>query len=633
MSTSSPMSPWSRSHRAITLSSLVLLAIFVWASTFLLSHAGFSQAIDELVHYSGGHFDFSFRTPSIQNKFSWDAVEPLGTLMWHPCYEKLQCARLTVPLNYSTPTGEKAAIALTRFPSSLPHESPDYRGPILINPGGPGGSGVQTVVRIGELLSTVIGPQFDILGFDPRGVGLSTPGASFFETALERELWSGISDGFQVINASSGGLARAWANAVINGKLAWERQPEILGHINTDQTARDMLTIVNAHGREKLSYWGFSYGSVLGATFASMFPNNIERMVIDGVVDIENYYQTLWSTNLIDTSKTMDYFFTSCHAAGPDTCLFHAPTPDLIAANLTKLYDIVKVRPIPVRTSTSYGLVDYTRLRTSIFSSLYKPWVAYPALANALAALAQGDGAPLFSMYDLPKFQCDCGPDSEDSRFGKDAQTTILCNDGDPISSEFETLQEYFKNMMKESEWFEIWANIRIPCTAWPHGPKTRFRGPFKANTSFPILLIGNTADPVTPLWAAMKTAKGFPGAVVLTQDSPGHCSLAAPSICTYSHIRDYFVKGVLPPPGTICPVIGTPFFSPAFPAVLTDNQQTILGETSASQRQTFTREESELYKVVRKLTKVSWRNSHIQALYLMNPSKMSIEFTSSRYS
>ncbi|KAG5349857.1 hypothetical protein C0989_001597 [Termitomyces sp. Mn162] len=375
--------------------------------------------------------------------------------MWHPCYEKLQCARLTVPLNYSTPTGEKAAIALTRFPSSLPHESPDYRGPILINPGGPGGSGVQTVVRIGELLSTVIGPQFDILGFDPRGttlrislhtlifiapvipgVGLSTPGASFFETALERELWSGISDGFQVINASSGGLARAWANAVINGKLAWERQPEILGHINTDQTARDMLTI-----------------------------NNIERMVIDGVVDIENYYQTLWSTNLIDTSKTMDYFFTSCHAAGPDTCLFHAPTPDLIAANLTKLYDIVKVRPIPVRTSTSYGLVDYTRLRTSIFSSLYKPWVAYPALANALAALAQGDGAPLFSMYDLPKFQCDCGPDSEDSRFGKDAQTTILCNDGDPISSEFETLQEYFKNMMKESEWFEIWANIRIPCT------------------------------------------------------------------------------------------------------------------------------------------------------------------------
>ncbi|KAG6861429.1 hypothetical protein C0995_000269 [Termitomyces sp. Mi166 len=564
--------------RAITLSSFVLLAALVTTSALLLSHAGFSRAIDELiVHHPGQRFNSN--GPSIQNRFSWNLVEPSETLIWHPCYEKFQCARLTVPLNYSDPGGEKAAIALTRLPSSFPQDSPQYRGPILINPGGPGGSGVQMVVRTGELLSTVIGPEFDVLGFDPRGVGRSTPGASFFETALERELWSGITDGFKVINASSGDLARAWANAAINGKLAWERQPEILGHINTDQTARDMLSIVNAHGREKLSYWGFSYGSVLGATFASMFPrfrqNNIERLVIDGVVDIENYYQTRWSTNLIDTSKTMNYFFTSCHAAGPEICPFYAPTPDLIAANLTKLYESVKARPMPVRTPTSYGLVDYTRLRTSIFSSLYKPWAAYPTLANALAALARGDGAPLFSMYDLPKFQCDCGPDSEDSRLGKDASTTILCNDGDPISSKFEDLEEYFEDVMKNSEWFEIWANIRTSCTGWPHEPKTRFR------------------DPVTPL--AKKTAEGFPGAVVLTQDSPGHCSLAAPSVCTYAHIRDYFVKGALPPPNTICPVIGTPFSSLDFPVVLTDDQQAVLGNT-------FTTEDRAIYQVARKL-------------------------------
>ncbi|KAG6848122.1 hypothetical protein H0H93_003224 [Arthromyces matolae] len=401
------------------------------------------------------------------NKFSWNKV----------------------PLNYSDPTAKKATIALTRLPSSFPPESPGYRGPILLNPGGPGGSGIDFALRAGEPISAIVGPQFDLVGFDPRGIGRSTPGASFYETALERELWSGASSGFEVINASSDGLARAWANAAINGKLAWERQGDVLGHINTDQTARDMLSIVKAHGREKLSYWGFSYGSVLGATFASMFPENIERLVIDGVVDIEDYYKNdrppngsppaLWSTNLLDTSKTMNSFFTYCHAAGPYFCSFYAPTPDLIAANLTKLYESVKSRPVPVRTATSYGLVDYSRLRTSIFASLYKPWASYPALANALSALARGDGAPLFAMYDPPKFQCNCGvEDSEDdSCLPKDAQATILCNDGDPVSSQFEELEEFYADMSKKFEWYDIWAGIRTSCTGWPHKPKNRFRG------------------------------------------------------------------------------------------------------------------------------------------------------------
>ncbi|KAG6890672.1 hypothetical protein C0992_013344 [Termitomyces sp. T32_za158] len=259
MLTFSPVAFRPRSHKAITLSSFVVFAALLVASTLLLSHADFLRAVEELiVRYSGQRFDATYKPPLIENKFSWDAVEPSENLIWNLCYEKFECARLMVPLNHSDPTGEKAAIALTRFPSTLPQDSPDYRGPILINPGGPGGSGVEMTIRAGELLSTVIGPQFDILGFDPRGVGRSRPGASFFETAVERELWSGISDGFQVINASTGGLARAWANAAINGQLAWERQPDILGHINTDQTARDMLSIVKAHGREKLSYWGLS---------------------------------------------------------------------------------------------------------------------------------------------------------------------------------------------------------------------------------------------------------------------------------------------------------------------------------------------------------------------------------------
>ncbi|GLB45936.1 putative alpha beta hydrolase fold family protein [Lyophyllum shimeji] len=288
-----------------------------------------------------------------------------------------------------------------------------------------------------------------------------------------------------------------------------------------------------------------------------MFPDKIERMVIDGVVDIKNYYKTLWSTNLIDTDKTMNAFFTYCHAVGPSDCPFYAPTPDLIAANLTALYDSVKARPVPVRTRNSYGLVDYNRLRVTMFSSLYSPWAMWAPVAHGLAALARGDGAPLYSLLETPSFQCECGEADGEPPIVRDAATAIVCNDGDPVPDAFKELEKYFEEMTSKSGWAEIWAGIRTACVGWPDIPKARFRGPFEANTSFPLLVVGNTADPVTPLWARRPKDSECCG---FDQDSPGHCSISAPSVCTQTYIRDYFVNGTLPPPGTVCPIVGTPF-------------------------------------------------------------------------
>ncbi|KAG6807571.1 hypothetical protein H0H93_001440, partial [Arthromyces matolae] len=131
--------------------------------------------------------------------------------------------------------------------------------------------------------------------------------------------------------------------------------------------------------------------------------------------------------------------------------------------------------------------------------------------------------------------------------------------------------------------------------------------GPFEANTSFPILVVGNTADPVTPLWAAKKTAKGFPSAVVLTQDSPGHCSLAAPSVCTQIHIRNYFINGRLPPPNTICPVIGRPFPTPAYDfgssSASKSDRQVVLDKNSIPAEEALSPEERLIYEAARKLS------------------------------
>lgn len=151
---------------ALALSTLLLLA----ASTLLLSQDRFSRAIDDLTVLYPGRYNGQSKTASSKTSFTWSTVIPSETLIWHPCYASpIQCARLIVPLNYSDPSGDKAAIAMARIPAAVLPGSPQYRGPILVNPGGPGGSGVDLVLGAGALLSGIVGPNFDVLGFDPRG--------------------------------------------------------------------------------------------------------------------------------------------------------------------------------------------------------------------------------------------------------------------------------------------------------------------------------------------------------------------------------------------------------------------------------------------------------------------------------
>ncbi|KAH9483248.1 Carboxylesterase A [Psilocybe cubensis] len=498
-------------------------------------------------------------------EFSWQEVVPSKDLKWQPCFRERQCARLIVPLNHSDPDGQEATIALIRKPALIPSTSRFYRGPILFNPGGPGGSGVDLIQGTnGDLLSLIVGPRFDVVGFDPRGIARSTPRVSFFKTDVERSLWS--QNGLPTLaNNSEEGITRTLARSKVLGQLAAETDYGYLRHINTDQTARDMLRIVEAHGRTKIQYWGFSYGSVLGATFAAMFPDRIERLLIDGVVDSEDYYATLWSKNLLDTDKAVDTFFTGCAEAGPRGCPFWAPTAEDIRQNLTRLYGELRGRPIPVKSDSKYGVFDYILLRSAVFSSLYSPYATFKSLAEGLADLAGGKANAIYDRITAAPYQCECDASKRQFDSVIDAQTAILCNDGDDVPDDLESSEEYFKSVIEGSGWSEIWARIRFSCVyrGWPKFPKDHFQGPFNTSTSHPILLIGNTADPVTPLWAAKKMSKGFKDSVVLTQNSAGHCSISAPSLCTQKYVRQYFVDGTLPEPGTVCEPLGKPFPEP----------------------------------------------------------------------
>ncbi|KAJ6487393.1 Alpha/Beta hydrolase protein [Mycena vitilis] len=498
-------------------------------------------------------------------EFQWDKIVPTEELIWIDCYSGNQCARLKVPLDYYHPEDAAAAIAIIRVHSGVPHDSPEYRGPVLINPGGPGGSGVDIVLRRGSQFSAILGPEFDIVGFDPRGIGRSTPRVSFFDTRVEREIWSQSKPRGVSMNSSTAALPGAWARSAVYGRLAEARDEGSLRFINTDHTARDMLRIIQAHSREKIQYWGFSYGSVLGATFATMFPENVGRIVIDGVADAEDYFATAWSDNLIDTEKAWMSFVHGCVAAGPSGCAFYAATPAAILENLEIISASLRVRPIPVWTNTLFGVVDYSRLRWTIFRSLYGPYAYFPKLAQALADLFVGNGTALFEMEEGPQFRCNCDPTTYAFELVVEAGDAVICNDGQQIPRDYESFLAHYEIVREASQWGDVWPPW-MACVAWPEFSNDHFRGPFIANTSFPILVVGNTAGPLILGSLAKKMSQGFTGSVVLTQASAGHTSFAAPSVCTQKHVRQYFREGTLPKPNTVCPVIGDPFRDNRFP-------------------------------------------------------------------
>ncbi|KAJ7116844.1 alpha/beta-hydrolase [Mycena crocata] len=467
--------------------------------------------------------------------FDWETLKATDSLQWTACYSGFECSLLQVPLDYSATDKGNASIAVVRLPSTVPKEG--YLGPILFNPGGPGGSGVSAIVSVGASFAEFLGPQFDIVGFDPRGVAFSKPTVSFFKTAVERQLWTppDLNLRYPSLNASSEVISNQWAQFQLVGQLAKERDTdEYLQHITTDNVARDMLRITEAFGFEKLQYWGVSYGTVLGATFATTFPVVSTHPLtgcISRFMDSEAWYSANVTGSMTDTDKALQTFFDGCAAAGPDACAFHAPTASQIADKLTALTESIRAQPFPVLTALSHGI--------------------------GLAALAAGNATGVYTEHESPAFECDCDAGQAPFTLNNfEAQIVTSCGDAAAIEDSVADLRQFYAQEARVSSFADIWGHWRIHCSGWKVHREGRFLGkssrdfqlvPLARNTSFPLLVIGNTADPVTPLAWAKKASALFPGSVLLTQDSPGHMSLAAPSLCTHGHLQAYFRNGTLP--------------------------------------------------------------------------------------
>lgn len=280
-------------------------------------------------------------------------------------------------------------------------------------PGGPGGSGVNLLFEYRDLAGQAFGEQYNFVSFDPRGVNNSGPNLDCFSGNAEARLAFGRLHNTGVTNISSTSLQEQYYSSSIYGEWCNQAVETKFPHgyyVTTPAVAQDLLTFIEAEAQQtgqspsdaKLWAYGSSYGTVIGATFASMFPDRVGRMVLDGVMDTEQYYDNDWRDNIDQLDEAMESFASSCHSAGPEACSFWGPTPTNITARLDAIAQQLLSHPVPLSGSSSGDMptmVTYSDLKALFVLSLSTPLSSFPAMAQVLQQLERGNAAALAGTF------------------------------------------------------------------------------------------------------------------------------------------------------------------------------------------------------------------------------------------
>lgn len=320
-------------------------------------------------------------------------------ISWMPCGDvsgkPVECSNITVPMDQfdAENSGNKTFfIPLIRLRGG--EEATEN---LLLNPGGPGGSGIEFIFRRGKQLSDIVGDGFHLLSFDPRGINASTPMASCYPTKEARRSLSEVRDSELVHDSPE---AYAWAHNYV--QACADTMGEHGAYINTPQTAADMNSILDAVGQDDMVYWGFSYGTILGQTYASLFPDRSKRVIIDGVANNFVWYGDYLDTEqFTDTENVLEGFFDECIKAGKNCSLSSfADTPKELHKLVFEFAAGLKEQPLSVYVnSTLYGLFDFpTLFYNGIFPALYKPANWY-SLADNMAKMLKGNATAAWLAY------------------------------------------------------------------------------------------------------------------------------------------------------------------------------------------------------------------------------------------
>ncbi|CAI6336287.1 unnamed protein product [Periconia digitata] len=476
--------------------------------------------------------------------YDFEDIEASRELEWTPCFESFRCAKLTVPLQYDDPAQGDMDIAYIRY-DSVNGTGQD----IMYNPGGPGSSGVSGLIGSLKDFIKTFGSEYNFVSFDPRGVNNSG-------TILSCE------SGYPQFS-SPAPINVLWAQTKVSGENCTRNNVNTTARFDgTVANVQDMIHFTElqakANGRdpakEKIWYYGVSYGTLMGQTLAALYPDRLGRIIldsnVDGVFQYEGYDPTQFEGLEIEIKN---YFFKWCSEAGADFCPLAANTTD--ASGVQQRYDTVlkKLDEEPYILPDSNRIITRESMEDSNFNSWYSPPSGFYGIAKRIAE-AYSD---TLTEADFP---------TEDGESLGDATQMVNCIDAAgrfPFKSakEYEQAVNAVRNSSSEYWWKSFASTDALSCNGFNIlPPKSQLFPGFKeTKTSIPILFINDLGDPVTPLVSAFRMSAFFPGSRVLTVDAPGHSFLATGSQCVDQHARAYLKDGTMPPEDAICNIDVTP--------------------------------------------------------------------------
>jgi pimeloyl-ACP methyl ester carboxylesterase len=472
-------------------------------------------------------------------------VPTASTLHWSQCGGQLagaECATLAVPLNYADPGGRKITLALSMIRATAPASK--QQGVLLVNPGGPGEPGRSLASGVAAGLSPQVAASYDIVGFDPRGVGGSVPALScdpsFFDEVRPNYIPASAAAEQVLI-----GRAKAYA-AGCEQRFGW-----LLPYMTTVNMARDMDQIRQAFGVSKISYYGFSYGTYLGQVYGTLFPDRVRRMVLDSTVNPTG----AWYQDNIDQDYAfqgrLDAFF--AWTAKYDSAYHLGSTQAEVEAAYYKVRGELEKTPIAGSNGPTVGPdeLDDTFVITGYLDSVW------PAFAQALSQYAaDGDGTGLLTQYET------WGTTSENTFAVYNAVECADVNWPRNWSKWQADTERVYKTAPFEA-WDNAWFNAA--CAFWPvTGPAE----PFKVDGSGlpPVLMLQGTLDPATPYAGAQDAHRLLPSARMVVVEGGGNHGQSLetpPNPCVQSYLNAYLAAGAVPGrPGLVnatCPATPDP--------------------------------------------------------------------------
>jgi len=467
-------------------------------------------------------------TPSLDNATAF-VVNPIE---WNTCESststEVECGNIEVPFDYSDPDKGSFVLYVKKHNAANPA---DRIGSMLVNPGGPGFGGSSLADDAEYYFSQDLIDRFDIIAWDPRGTGESTPAVDCVDTFDE---YFGLDSPPETPEEKQ---ALIDASQAFNDKCA-ENSGTILPFISTRASAQDINSLRLALGEEKVSFFGFSYGSELGTTWSTMFPETVRAIVVDGAVDPNASSIQEGMNQAKGFEGQLATFLKQCSER--TTCEFHN-NGDAEAA-FDKLVLDIDAKPLEVskdRTPVTQGVL-FTAVAQAMYSDYY-----WPQLSEALSAAQNGDGKGILQLYD------DYYQRKADGTYGNELEAflAISCLD-DPGATSTKEVDSHIEDFIAAAP--RLGGNFAYgySCALWPveQASKVSITG----KGAGPIVVVGTTGDPATPLESTRKMAQGLEQGILIVVDANQHTGYGANN-CVVKAVDDYLIKLTVPAKDLTC--------------------------------------------------------------------------------